>query len=190
MNDNSVTIGGITVSAINSVDNSVTAGDISFTNQFFLIERVPVDLSDVLLGPTKRSDFVNGTLQDDIIGFGKGKDRLIGDDGADQFVISEKDRFGKRGADTIIDFTPKDGDQLIVSKTALKGLSRDAELGIAESKKEFKAMKLDPVELIYYAAKGKVYYDQNDGAKGFGKGGLFAILKGAPILDSENFGLM
>ena len=105
-------------------------------------------------------------------------------------MIFEKDRFSKRGADTILDFTPNDGDQLIVSKEALKGLDRSAELGIAESKKEFKAMKLDPVELIYFAPKGQVYFDQNEDGKGFGNGGLFAILKGAPELGADSFGLM
>ena len=51
-------------------------------------------------------------------------------------------------------------------------------------------MKLDPVELIYYAPKGQVYYDQNEDDKGFGKGGLFAILKGSPELGADSFGLM
>ena len=160
------------------------------TFEVFPISRISVESKDAISGSTRRGDLVAGTRQDDIIGFGQGKDRLIGDDGADQFVIFEKDRFSKRGADKILDFTPNDGDQLIVSKQALKGLDRDAELGIAESKKEFNAMKLDPVELIYYAPKGQVYFDQNEDGKGFGKGGLFAILEGAPELSTDSFGLL
>ena len=190
--DNSITTidNSTTINTTNNVNTNISTGNISLNNQVFSIERIPVDVDDAISGSSKRKDFVNGTRRGDIIGFGRGKDLLIGDDGSDQFVIFEKDRFGKRGADTILDFTPNDGDQLIVSQQALQGLDRDAELGIAESKKEFKAMQLESVELIYFAPKGQVYYDQNEDGKGFGQGGLFAILKGAPELGADSFGLM
>ena len=182
-------VNNITNNIYNQTTN-ITNGDIIITNAYFSLDRIPVEIEDVIQGSRKKADFVGGTRKDDVIGFGKGRDRLMGDEGADQFVMFEKDRFSKKGADNIIDFSIAEGDQLIVSKSALKGLSKKAELGIAETKKEFKAMKLEPIDLIYYESKGRVYYDQNDDKKGFGKGGLFAILKGEPELDADSFGIM
>ena len=168
----------------------ITTGDIVIENAFFLLDRLPVDIDDLIQGSRKKADFVGGTRKDDVIGFGKGRDRLMGDEGADQFVMFAKDRCNKKGADNIIDFSTAEGDQLIVSKNALKGLNKKAKLGIAESKKELKAMKVESVDLIYFEPKGHFYYDQNDDSKGFGEGGLFAVLKGAPVLDAESIGIM
>ena len=46
------------------------------------------------------------------------------------------------------------------------------------SKKEF--------DFLYDQKKGGLYYNQNGVEKGLGEGGIIAILKGSPDINSEN----
>ena len=41
-------------------------------------------------------------------------------------------------------------------------------------------------DFLYDQKKGGLYYNENGSKKGFGDGGIIAILKGGPNLDSDN----
>ena len=43
-------------------------------------------------------------------------------------------------------------------------------------------------DLIYFEAKGYLFFDQNEKGKRFGDGGLFAVIKNKPELDAANIG--
>ena len=43
-------------------------------------------------------------------------------------------------------------------------------------------------DLIYFEAKGYLFFDQNEKGKGFGDGGLFAIIINKPELEAANIG--
>lgn len=187
---------------LTSIDSSIiTTGDNSVTTNVaveamvdvystFTINKYPVNLKDMLTGSKENKDVVAGSRKDDIIGFGTGAQRLMGDSGEDQFVFNKKDRFGKKGADRIIDFNPEE-DRLLVSKKALKGLDKKPEFATASNSKELNSLKKEDMELVYFEPKGQLYYNQNEGGKGFGaKGGLFAILNGSPEITVESIGLL
>ena len=48
-----------------------------------------------------------------------------------------------------------------------------------------KLAKLD-IDFLYGQKKGGLYFNENGADKGFGDGGIIAILKGAPDLTSDN----
>lgn len=43
-------------------------------------------------------------------------------------------------------------------------------------------------DLIYFEAKGYLFFDQNEKGKGFGDGGLFAIINNKLELEAANIG--
>ena len=118
----------------------------------------------------------------------KGKKKLKAlDDSNDEFRFELADQFGKAKADRITGFSPDDGDKLALSTSAFPGLS-EINLVTVSSNRPLKAQQTQPSNFIYYEAEGKLYFDQNESDKGYGKeGGLFAILKGGPDLTESSF---
>ncbi len=123
-----------------------------------------------------------------IITSGKGKKKLKAlEDSHDEFRFELADQFGKGQADRVTGFSPDDGDKLVLSSNAFPGLS-EINLVTVSSKRQLKAQKTQPSNIIYFEAKGKLYFDQNETKKGYGEdGGLFAILKGGPDLTESSF---
>ena len=122
---------------------------------------------------------------------GKGKKKLKAlDDSSDEFRFELAGQFGKAKADRIIGFRSKDGDQLALSTDAFPGLS-EINLVTVSSKRQLKAQRNESSNLIYFEAKGKLYFDQNGDQAGFGEhGGLFTILKGGPDLTESAFRIL
>ena len=61
---------------------------------------------------------------------------------------------------------------------------------IASNKKELKALMKSDAAVVYDETKGKLFYNDNGTAKGWGKkkmGGLLATFKGKPVLSADNF---
>ena len=187
VNNNTTTTNNITNNTTNNVTNTTNNNVTNTTNN--IIGTISVDLSSLIQGATTKSDAISGSASEDVLGAGKGADKLTGGDAADQFVFNTRDRFGKRGADTITDFNPSQGDKLVLSPDALPGLS-DPELTTVTSKKALKAAQKSAATLIYYEPLGQLFYDQNGSSKKFGNGGLFAILSGAPALSTDDLGLL
>jgi hypothetical protein len=151
---------------------------------------IEVDLSGLISKTTKNFDAIVGMISDDLIGNSKGAARLTGGEGADKFIFNRRDAFGVKGADTITDFNTEDGDQLIISPEVLTGISDTPVFKAASSKKEFKTALKSDSDLIYYQPTGELFYDQNGSRKGFGKGGLFAVIDGAPALTAQDIGVL
>ncbi|HJN35670.1 MAG TPA: M10 family metallopeptidase [Prochlorococcaceae cyanobacterium Fu_MAG_50] len=112
---------------------------------------------------------------------GPGADRLTGGLGGDEFVIDMTGAYGRKHADRITDFDSGDGDKLCLS-SAGSWLSDGTKISRALSKKHGKSLALSDSELIYNQRNGFLYLNQNGEAVGYGEGGLFAILRGAPDL--------
>ena len=122
-------------------------------------------------------------------GKGKKKHKAL-DDSKDEFRFELADQFGKAKADRITGFRPNDGDQLALSTDAFPGLS-EINLVTVSSKRQLKAQRNESSNLIYYEAKGKLYFDQNGDQAGFGEhGGMFAILRGEPDLAESAFRIL
>ena len=142
---------------------------------------------------------ITGTDSDDTLVFGKGKRKMEGGSGSDTFVCHKQDQYGKKGADTIIDFNP-DEDLIALSRKSLgytrrqwkkiQRVGKELEFRTAETKKERNQMKQQNIDFIYHQDEAKGYgllfYNQNRANKGYGDGGMIAILEGGPDLFEGN----
>ena len=67
------------------------------------------------------------------------------------------------------------------------GINRSATFETGKNKKEVKkVLAKQDFDFLYDQKKGGLYFNENGADKGFGEGGIIAILKGAPDLTSSN----
>jgi len=152
---------------------------------------------DSLTGVEGR-DLLRGGTGNDTLNGGQGNDRLIGGSGGDNYVFSSPQAFNSSdlGVDVIRGFSAAQGDRIILDKTtfvALRNISgsrlpanRFAVIGAATN------ASVDNVAatFVYNRSTGDLFYNPNGAAEGFGAGGRFARLAGAPALSAANFRLM
>ena len=167
------------------INNNTNTNNIDLSTTIVTIENITLDLGDMISSERRRPERINGTDDDDIIGSGPGRNRLVGLEGSDNFVFSEEDKFKKKHADQIVDFNSQQGDRLVVSSDALPGL-KDPTFAAASSKRDLKALAKEVVDLIYFEKKGYLFFNANDDGRGMGDGGLFAILKNKPDLVQDD----
>ncbi|MAR05479.1 MAG: hypothetical protein CL862_00010 [Cyanobium sp. NAT70] len=162
------------------IDNSVSS---------FVLNRQVVNLSNMITGDRYRGgEAVRGTRDDDVIGAGPGRDRLVGRRGADSFVFDDFGQCGKRNADVIKDFSAREGDRILLDSQEFSG---DGSLGVAETRKDFRQLrKASNFDFLYDQLKGRLYFNENGDERGFGDGGLLAAFKGAPELSAEHIGMI
>ena len=56
----------------------------------------------------------------------------------------------------------------------------------AKNRKMLKILSKKDIDFLYDQKKGGLYFNEDGSKKGFGDGGLIAILKGGPNLTSKN----
>ena len=142
-----------------------------------------------ITGDSKKSEKVAGTDGDDLIADGRGRDKLIGGDGADQFYFSGEEPFKKKKVDKVVDFDASEGDKIVIADEVFGGLTKDPTLAIAYNKKQLKKLSKKGYDLIYFQPKGDLYVDGNGDSKGFGKnseGGIIADLPSDTILTESD----
>lgn len=133
------------------------------------------------------NDYIrSGAGKDTLIG-GAGKDSLLGGSGADKFIFDA--RLGKGNVDRVDDFQPGK-DKLLLDSDVFKGLSKG---GLNAAKFHSGAGETTAHDrsdrIIYDTLSGKLYFD-GDGTKA-GKDPIhFATLKGAPLIDAGDFGIV
>jgi ELWxxDGT repeat protein len=112
-----------------------------------------------------------------------------GTSGADSFLFKRRVRYGRKQAPKISGFDAKLGDQILFGGRALKKMPSLDQLDfkVVRSKKNLRKASQKGFDLIYFKPKGWLYYDQNSENKGFGKGGLMAVLLGGPRLNEDCF---
>lgn len=162
-----------------SIDNSVNSFELNYTK---------INLSNIITGERRGREHVKGTLEDDLIGAGAGRDRLSGQAGADSFLFDDSDDCGRRHADVIRDFDAAEGDRILIDADSFDG---DGTVSVAENRRQFRRMrKGGEADFLYFQPRGRLFYDANDGDRGFGEGGLMAALRGAPELGADQIQLV
>ena len=103
----------------------------------------------------------------------------------DNLIISAPTKFNKRSSDKITNFNPST-DTLEIDTDSF-GIDNPATFASGKNKKAVKKKlaKLD-IDFLYDQKKGGLYFNENGADKGFGDGGIIAILNGAPDLTSDN----
>tara|TARA_B100000674_G_scaffold190421_1_gene155087 strand:+ start:798 stop:1709 length:912 start_codon:yes stop_codon:yes gene_type:complete len=105
------------------------------------------------------------------------------------FTIAPKIKFTNKLADKITGFNPSIDTLKVDTKNF--GIDRSARFAGGMNRKVVKKnlAKLD-IDFLYDEKKGGLYFNENGAAKGFGEGGIVAMLKGAPDLTSGNLELI
>jgi Ca2+-binding RTX toxin-like protein len=125
---------------------------------------------------------------------GAGNDSLTGGAGADRFVYDTGAAFSSAavGIDALADFVRTQGDKIILDRTAFTSITSAAGTGFSIAG-EFATVTADAAaatsaaDIVYNSASGKLFYNQNGTAAGFGTGAEFAALAGNPALAGTDF---
>ena len=100
-------------------------------------------------------------------------------------LISSLSGFNKKSADKITNFNPAT-DTMEIDVDSF-GIDSSATFASGKNKKAVKKkLAKQDFDFLYDEKKGGLYFNENGSDKGFGDGGIIAILKGAPELTSGN----
>ncbi|MEH2023985.1 beta strand repeat-containing protein [Nostoc sp.] len=146
--------------------------------------------NDIINGLSGNDLLRGGTGNDALIG-GIGNDTLVGGSGADRFLYNTNAPFDSFtvGVDTISDFHSCEADKIVLELTTFNTISSAAGTGFS-NKSDFQittSVGTSTAKIVYDAVSGQLFYNQNGSAAGFGSGGLFATLTGAPTLAASDF---
>ncbi|MBW4616079.1 MAG: tandem-95 repeat protein [Desmonostoc vinosum HA7617-LM4] len=154
--------------------------------------------NDHLRGEAGNDTLIGGAGNDTLAG-GAGNDVLTGGTGADRFLFNTNATFTQSGVgiDKITDFKRSEGDKIVLDKTTFSVLSSNPGNGFS-SAGDFKSIGFDLFQLtilegissakiVYDAVNGRLFYNENGTAPGFGSGGQFATLDGKPSLTASDF---
>ena len=103
----------------------------------------------------------------------------------EQDKIDAPNRFNKKSADKITNFNPST-DTLEIDSDSF-GIDSSSTFAVGKNKKTVKKkLAKQDIDFLYDQKKGGLYFNENGSDKGFGEGGIVAILKGAPDITSGN----
>jgi len=101
------------------------------------------------------------------------------------FEISKPQRYKKKFVDKITNFNPAT-DTLEIDTDSF-GIDNSATFASGKNKKKVKKkLAKQDFDFLYDQKKGGLYFNENGSDKGFGDGGIIAILKGSPDLTASN----
>jgi len=105
---------------------------------------------------------------------------------SDPSTVEKPAQFKKKSADKITNFNPSI-DTLEIDTESF-GIDSSATFAAGKNKKTVKKkLAKQDADFLYDEKKGGLYFNENGSDKGFGEGGIIAILKGAPDLTANNF---
>lgn len=138
--------------------------------------------NDILLGQGGADVLRGGSGNDQLLG-GRGNDVLTGGEGADSFIFDIGSAYNQSaiGKDIIKDFAVG-VDQIVLDRTTFGNID----------KSDFTIVANDTVaatnakRLVYSEATGRLFFNTNGSNSGFGQGGYFATLQGAPSITAND----
>ena len=100
-------------------------------------------------------------------------------------AIAKPAKFNKKFIDKITNFNPST-DTLEIDTDSFR-IDSSATFASGKNKKTVKKkLAKQDFDFLYDEKKGGLYFNENGSFKGFGEGGIIAILKGAPDMTAEN----
>ncbi|MEH2251107.1 calcium-binding protein [Nostoc sp.] len=173
-----------TVTFLNDLKNNITG----FNNSNDVINGQG---GDEIIDAKSGNDLLRGGAGNDTLIGGAGNDILTGGAGADSFLYNTDALFVSDavGIDTITDFKSSQTDKIVLDKTTFSAITSAVATAFS-NKSDFKITSnvgTSSAVIVYDAVSGQLFYNQNGSAAGFGRGGLFATLVGAPTLTASDF---
>ena len=101
-----------------------------------------------------------------------------------ELQLDKPKKYKSKLADKITNFNPST-DTLEIDTDSF-GIDSSATFKTAKNKRMLKKLANEDFDFLYDEKKGGLYFNENGAAKGFGDGGIIAILKGAPDLTTSN----
>jgi len=106
-------------------------------------------------------------------------------DDAESTQINKPSKFKRKSADKITNFNPLT-DTLVFNANSF-GIDSSATFASGINKNEInRILAKQDFDFLFDAKKGGLYFNENGAEKGFGEGGIIAILKAAPDLNHDN----
>jgi len=100
-------------------------------------------------------------------------------------AISLPSKFNKKSADKITNFNPST-DRLKIDTDSF-AIDDDPTFAVGRNKKEVKKkLAKQDFDFLYDQKKGRLYFNENGADKGFGDGGIIAVLNGVPDITTDN----
>ena len=99
-------------------------------------------------------------------------------------TIKRPDKFKQSKVDKITNFNPST--DILEIDTDSFGIDSSATFATAKNKRKLRKLTKKEFDFLYDQKKGGLYFNENGSDKGFGDGGIIAILKGAPELTASN----
>ena len=133
-----------------------------------------------------QDDWYNDPLNEDILSSPSNKiEESINEVELNANTLEKTSKFNKKSAEKITNFNPSI-DTLEIDTDSF-GINSSATFAAGKNKKTVKKKlaKLD-IDFLYDEKKGGLYFNENGAEKGFGDGGIIAVLKGAPDLSASN----
>ena len=108
----------------------------------------------------------------------------------DFFIYDRKTKFNKINAPVIEGFNSEEGDRIRFIGKAEDKVPFFDDLGLVtvNTRKQLKRASQSNFDFVYHQSQGYLYHNHNLEEKGFGKGGLMAVLLESPTLDESSFG--
>ncbi|MEH2035882.1 hypothetical protein [Nostoc sp.] len=148
------------------------------------------DGNDTIYGQPGTDLLIGGAGNDILIG-GAGNDTLVGEAGANRFFYGTNAPFDSSavGLDIISDFKQSQGDKIVLDKTTFSAITSAVGIGFSNAG-NFEVTSngaASSAVIVYNPVSGQLFYNSNGSVAGFGIGGPFAILTGAPTLTASDF---
>lgn len=158
-----------------------------------------------LIAGTENSDEIIGSNTNEIIAGGGGRNILQGNGGTDAFLFDESTDYGKDNADVILDFLARKrpgGNDTIANVIYLSenhfslqnrcekasiGNCKGARVAKSKSNDDLKALAKTDVPFVYDKIEGYLFFNENGSEDGWGNGGEFIQLLGAPKVSDFDF---
>ena len=172
-------------SSAKSVKSLVSGDDIASFRLSEPVEMSDKEISMCIIGTGGKDKIIGGDNSEILIG-GSGKNNFTGGDNADGFMFDSNSDFGKKAADKILDFDSDEGDQIMLDKATF-GLGKKLKFKSVSGRVEANDAADTKKQIIYDEKKGRLYFNENGSEDGWGDGGYFAKLSGAPELVSNSF---
>ena len=152
--------------------------------------------NDLLRGGTGNDTLIGDAGNDTLIG-GAGNDVLTGGEGVDRFLYNTDAAFNSTdvGLDSISGFysvffaATTQSDKIVLDKDTFNTITSVPGIGFSnESDFEITSSAgTSTAKIVYDPVSGQLFYNENGSTAGFGSGGLFVTLTGAPILKASDF---